>query len=901
MAQELWLSEKNLNELQMLGTQYVARSGMEDAVSSGILRGRPFGGVSISWSSDLNHLMFPLANYKHKRVVAVELKSSPWNIIFISVYMPYFKAEKRVECMQETLDALSMVEIIIDDHPQHLFVIGGDLNTELRDESPFDQHWKNLMTKNGLAYCDEFITSPRYTYNHEALGQRKFNDHFVISKVLLDQQLSHGHKILDEGDNTSDHLPILMSLSLQIQPNVFGQNKTPPRDTLNWAKLSDNDKRRYETQLSALVGLNDTYPARLCGQRCGCSNELCRIGIQNEYDYLVSCMRTAADSLPRRAPGVEKDWWTADLTRLREQSISIQTLWIREGRPRQGPTHQERLRVRAAYKRALRLAKSSPKQAAWNRLHTAMEKSDSDGFWKWWRSIYNKNSNQFAPVVESCSSKEGITNVFSKCFQDNAKPNDKRKVDELNSRFASRYEKFANEHRDKCDCGIYNVSVANVIDAVCSMKQGKSPDDDGIHAEHFIYAPIDLLMRLTTLFNLMLSHAFVPHQFRFGTMIPIIKDKQQSNADVNNYRGITISPLPSKLFEHVLKLVFSEHLLTSSYQFGFKKRSSTTHALFCLRETINHYIDHGSRVFCSFLDASKAFDRVVHSGLFIKLMDRKMPKCFIDIIINWYTDLQCRVRWDGHLGDWFPVTAGVRQGGVLSPDFYSIYVDQLINILKSSGIGCYVADVFAAALFYADDMAVLSPSIKGLQHLLDICGTFCTDWDICLNARKSKNMVFGKKTTSICNLSLLGLPIEWTCKWKYLGVQLKSGKRFGCSVVEQVKKFYRAANSILRIEGRSDKLVMLRLLEAHCVPIITYGIEVIHVADRDERRSLRVAYNSLFRKIFHYGRTESVTDLQHLHGRKTWEELQDSRIASFKLKALTCRPDTLIFKLNTLV
>ena len=172
-------------------------------------------------------------------------------------------------------------------------------------------------------------------------------------------------------------------------------------------------------------------------------------------------------------------------------------------------------------------------------------------------------------------------------------------------------------------------------------------------------------------------------------MVPIIKDQQGNHSDTNNYRGITISPIISKLFEHVLKLVFSDHLLTSQYQFGFKKRSSTVHALHCLRETVNYYRNHGSRVFCSFLDASKAFDGLIHSGLFIKLMERGVPLIFLDIIIVWYSGLKCRVKWGDQFSDWFSVTAGVRQGGVLSPDFYSIYVNDLLIILKNLGIGCY--------------------------------------------------------------------------------------------------------------------------------------------------------------------------------------------------------------------
>ena len=63
------------------------------------------------------------------------------------------------------------------------------------------------------------------------------------------------------------------------------------------------------------------------------------------------------------------------------------------------------------------------------------------------------------------------------------------------------------------------------------------------------------------------------------------QDQHGNSSDTNNYRGITISPIVSKLFEHVLKLVFFEHLQTSEQQYGFKKNSSTVPALHCLKET----------------------------------------------------------------------------------------------------------------------------------------------------------------------------------------------------------------------------------------------------------------------------------------------------------------------------
>ena len=87
--------------------------------------------------------------------------------------------------------------------------------------------------------------------------------------------------------------------------------------------------------------------------------------------------------------------------------------------------------------------------------------------------------------------------------------------------------------------------------------------------------------------------------------------------------------------------------------------------------------------------------------------------------------------------------------------------------------------------------------------------------------------------------------IPWVDKCKYLGVTLQSSKTFDCCAKEKLKSFYRALNLILRIEGRSDELV----LKHTALPYSPYGIEVFHKADR---RQLRVAYNNIFRHLFHF-------------------------------------------------
>ena len=112
-----------------------------------------------------------------------------------------------------------MLETIVDDHPQHLVVLGGDLNTELKGDSPFDPLWNNFILKNQFAYCSNRSSSPGYTYHHETLCHKKLNDHFIVSKKIYDDGLMNDHKILEDGNNLSDHLPIFMKMLIQISPN----------------------------------------------------------------------------------------------------------------------------------------------------------------------------------------------------------------------------------------------------------------------------------------------------------------------------------------------------------------------------------------------------------------------------------------------------------------------------------------------------------------------------------------------------------------------------------------------------------------------------------------------------------------------------------------------------------
>ena len=159
-------------------------------------------------------------------------------------------------------------------------------------------------------------------------------------------------------------------------------------------------------------------------------------------------------------------------------------------------------------------------------------------------------------------------------------------------------------------------------------------------------------------------------------------------------------------------------------QFGFKSNHSTTMCSAIYMEIINQYKMKGSNVYSCMLDASKAFDRVHFGSLFRLLLKRNLPLGIVRLLLDSYTRQQACTVWDQQKSSFFNITNGVKQGGVISPRMFTIYIDQLLLRLKKSGIGCHIHGKYMGSLGYADDVTLLSPSIRGLNRMLSICEDF---------------------------------------------------------------------------------------------------------------------------------------------------------------------------------
>ena len=114
--------------------------------------------------------------------------------------------------------------------------------------------------------------------------------------------------------------------------------------------------------------------------------------------------------------------------------------------------------------------------------------------------------------------------------------------------------------------------------------------------------------------------------------------------------------------------------------------------IYALKEIVDMYRQLNGNVFMCFLDASKAFDRVKHSSLFNKLIDKGAPMYIVRLLVYWYTHQGMCVRWGSTMSSTFTVSNGVRQGGILSPYLFNLYMDGLSESLNKSAIGCICGD-----------------------------------------------------------------------------------------------------------------------------------------------------------------------------------------------------------------
>ena len=240
---------------------------------------------------------------------------------------------------------------------------------------------------------------------------------------------------------------------------------------------------------------------------------------------------------------------------------------------------------------------------------------------------------------------------------------------------------------------------------------------------------------------------------------------------------------------------------------------------------------------------------VDHGVLFRTLRDRGLPLPILRFMLSWYATQQMQVRWGTCLSDVFHVSNGVRQGSVLSPVLFAVYLDGLLAELSGSGVGCYWGSLFAGAFCYADDIVLLAPCASALRTMLDICSSYAVSHGLEFNANKTQLICF--YTSSIrqytATIFFENIPLQYSEHVTHLGHILSSNLNDKEDIVRVVKDMNRKANTVLCTFGSADPFVKCFLIKSFCLSL--YGCTLWSLSS-SSIKIIEVALNKILRKVW---------------------------------------------------
>nr|CAH8845910.1 unnamed protein product [Trichobilharzia regenti] len=303
--------------------------------------------------------------------------------------------------------------------------------------------------------------------------------------------------------------------------------------------------------------------------------------------------------------------------------------------------------------------------------------------------------------------------------------------------------------------GIDSVDIDQgiVLNFLMKLDAGKSMGPDSLHPRLLKELSAHIAGPLTTIFKLSLQNGVLPRDWKDAIVTPI--HKGGSRQSPSNYRPISLTSTLIKTLERIIKKSIMAYLenssLLSGAQHGFRRNLSCLSNLLTARESWVKSKDDRRPVDVVFIDFSKAFDKVPHKRLLMKLESLGIKGRLLDWLREFLIDRRQRVRINSKLSSWTAVSSGVPQGTVLGPLLFILYINELPLLTDSPMV------------LYADDLKIWR-ELKGnsdtstLQDDLNKLSEWSVEWMLPINVAKCATMRIGQASTSSYELEGITLP-----------------------------------------------------------------------------------------------------------------------------------------------
>jgi len=328
---------------------------------------------------------------------------------------------------------------------------------------------------------------------------------------------------------------------------------------------------------------------------------------------------------------------------------------------------------------------------------------------------------------------------------------------------------------------------------------------------------------------------------------PLVKDSNKSTDDINNLRGIAVSDVISNLYESVLDGIVRSYAVTDDKQFGFKANNSCAHAILVLKQILNLAKHFKMRLYISAIDAAKAFDKVNRDILWNRLIEMQVPLIYVIAIKEYYSKSVMMMELEGDFSKMFKTTLGVRQGGVLSPLFFCIYIDNLLKSLQEMELGVKIGKMCIDVLAYADDILIITHTRINMQLMLNRLSELGEELEIKFNPKNER-----REDSWNGILLLAGKKIEEVNTFKYLGAEIDNNnnnkhhiKKRKSAVIGAVVKLIASGIS----SENMHPIPQAEMFKTHVRPILFYSLESMHLSLNDMIQIKRIEVNALKRLL----------------------------------------------------
>ena len=798
--------------------------------------------------------------YKSERIISFSLKIGTQKISFIQVYAPQQgrPQEEKDEFyikLQETKESVPYTEniIIMGDLNGHVGIDRAGIENILGAFSIGDRNREgesiiDFCLQNQMSIMNTFYThqeSQKWTWYRWNSMRGQYTDKSMIDLALTNNKnLFRDVKSVPSVSLDSDHRLLLIKLKLSKPKQIKAERRT--RFCLE--NLQDPEyQERYKTEIRNKWHTQaEAYS----------SNEKW-LGIQNGLKDTATNIietKTVGNKLKKQTP-----WWNDEMKECVKKKMRLFRKWMKTRRIEDHENYKEASRQTEIRKRL-------SKEQSWKNIGEDL-RNDLGGTKKLIYKIaksYRKGSHPPTYAIKDqidgtllTDTREielGWKNYFESLLN----------VSNVDLGDAVVLE-FHTEESTEPD-----ISVRELEEALKRMKNGKASGVDQIPAELLKNMGETGNIWLLELFDMLWNGQDIPEDWSKDLICPVYKKGDKT--ECSNYRGISLMSHTFKVYERILEKRLRRYAepKLGEWQSGFRPGRGTSDMIFTMKIIFEKSWEWKEDKYIAFLDLEKAFDRVPRQKMWDALNDEyyEIPEKLKRAIYNTYKDTKCRVKTANENEDWFEVKTGVRQGSVLSPLLFIMFLDKCMR--EKIDDAERIID-----LLYADDHVIIANSIEDLQNSLEDWNDILTTNGMKISKEKSEVMLLSRVHEEV-EISLEGHVLQQSRNFKYLGVTVSDTNDTRLEVIHRITKF----NNNLRLlypllkDRNTPKGVKTLIYTSILRPILAYGHESWTLTSKT-RSQIQAAEMKVLRLI------KGVTRLDKLRNENIRRELHVEDILEF--------------------